>query len=236
MSVSIYGNQCNKHILSHFHNESIRSSHCGLHLRLSHNHQVIIWLVVYCQEIFNLIKLNLSIGQLPNLFGITGVETRLNPPYRILIDFCAGLPRTKSDVAIGLISLAFLYAVKYGCAYGEKRSTKYKKVFFFCSILRYIICIIVTTFISWLILRNITDEKLFPFRVVKKVPRGLNHVKVPNFEPQLVNAVFKSIHIIVLISLLEHISIAKSFGRINDYKGKTFSLLFDMNFDSRLLY
>ncbi|CAG8549463.1 22976_t:CDS:10 [Rhizophagus irregularis] len=134
--------------------------------------------------------ITISIGQLPNLFGITGVETRLNPPYRILIDFCAGLPRTKSDVAIGLISLAFLYAVKYGCAYGEKRSTKYKKVFFFCGILR----------------------------VVKKVPRGLNHVKVPNFEPQLVNAVFKSIHIIVLISLLEHISIAKSFGRINDYK------------------
>ncbi|CAB4429222.1 unnamed protein product [Rhizophagus irregularis] len=134
--------------------------------------------------------ITISIGQLPNLFGITGVETRLNPPYRILIDFCAGLPRTKSDVAIGLISLAFLYAVKYGCAYGEKRSTKYKKVFFFCSILR----------------------------VVKKVPRGLNHVKVPNFESQLVNAVFKSIHIIVFISLLEHISIAKSFGRINDYK------------------
>ncbi|RGB43124.1 sulfate transporter N-terminal domain with GLY motif-domain-containing protein [Rhizophagus diaphanus] len=134
--------------------------------------------------------ITISIGQLPNLFGITGVETRLNPPYRILIDFCAGLPRTKSDVAIGLLSLAFLYAVKYGCAYGEKRSTKYKKVFFFCSILR----------------------------VVKKVPRGLNHIKVPNFESQLVNAVFKSIHIIVLISLLEHISIAKSFGRINDYK------------------
>ncbi|CAG8527587.1 9435_t:CDS:2 [Diversispora eburnea] len=131
--------------------------------------------------------ITISIGQLPNLFGITGVETRTNPPYRVLIDFFAAIGRTKIDAAIGLVSLAFLYAVKIGCSYGGKRFPKYKKFLFFTSILRYIVCILVTTLIAWLLLKD-KKEKAFQIRVVKTVPRGLKHIKVPPLETELVGS------------------------------------------------
>ncbi|RHZ89844.1 hypothetical protein Glove_9g156 [Diversispora epigaea] len=159
----------------------------------------------------------ISIGQLPNLFGIKDIETRTNPPYRVLIDFFSAIGRTKVDAAIGIVSLVFLYAVKFGCSYGEKRYPKYKKIFFFSSILRYIVCIVVTTFISWLLLKDET-EKAFQFKVVKTVPRGLNHIKVPPLSTDLVVPVLRNLYTVILISLLEHISIAQSFSRVNDYK------------------
>ncbi|RIB09699.1 sulfate transporter family-domain-containing protein, partial [Gigaspora rosea] len=160
--------------------------------------------------------ITISIGQLPFLFGF-GHDVVTNPPYRILIDFFSLINKTKIDVAIGLISLSFLFAMKFGSSYLEKRYSKYEKLFFFIGITRYIICILVNTFISWLILRN-KSEHNFPFTVVKTVPRGLKHIKVPPLESNLVFAVIKNLYIIIIISLLEHLSIAKSFGRFNDYK------------------
>ncbi|KAF0445379.1 sulfate permease [Gigaspora margarita] len=161
--------------------------------------------------------ITISIGQLPFLFGFGHDVVVTNPPYRIIIDFFRSINKTKIDVVIGLISLSFLFAMKFGCSYLEKRYSKYKKLFFFIGISRYIICILVNTFISWLILRN-KSENNFPFTVVKTVPNGLKHIKVPPLASNLVFVVLKNLYIIIIVSLLEHLSIAKSFGRFNGYK------------------
>src|SRR5439155_25247794 len=106
-----------------------------------------------------------SIGQLPNIFGFSDIiNTKTDPAYKVFGNTLRNLNHSTVDTAIGLLALLFLYTMKYGCAYGEKRVRKWKRFFFFAGILRYIVCIIITTFVAWFMLKG-KPEKRFNIKV-----------------------------------------------------------------------
>lgn len=85
---------------------------------------------------------------------------------------------------------------------------------FFFSIMRNGLVVIVSTLIAFLI--NIGREKS-PISILKDVPAGFQAMAVPHIEPSLLGAISSQLPSGVIVLILEHVAIAKSFGRINDY-------------------
>lgn len=73
--------------------------------------------------------LNIGIGQVPGLMGITGFSTR-EATYKVTINILKNLGRTKIDAAMGLTALTLLYLIRYGCAYYSKRMPNLRRTFF----------------------------------------------------------------------------------------------------------
>ncbi|CEG82927.1 hypothetical protein RMATCC62417_16915 [Rhizopus microsporus] len=157
--------------------------------------------------------ITISIGQWPKLFGIKGINTQ-DSSYLIFGNFFKNLPNTKLDVAFGLSGLVWLYGVRYGCQYLSRRYPKYSTTFFFFSIMRNGLLIIFATLIAFLI--NI-GKTTSPISILKTVPAGFQAMAVPTITTDSISSVASSLPSGVIILILEHVAIAKSFGRINDY-------------------
>jgi sodium-independent sulfate anion transporter 11 len=78
--------------------------------------------------------------------------------------------------------------------------------------------------ISWLVNRNRKglhaakfDVKKARFKILGPVPRGFQHAGVPRMDTELLSAVAPDIPVTIIVLILEHIAISKSFGRINNY-------------------
>ncbi|ESK85900.1 sulfate permease [Moniliophthora roreri MCA 2997] len=157
-------------------------------------------------------------GQVPGLMGITGFDTRA-ATYLVIINTLKGLPRTTLDAAWGLPALVALYCIRITCDRLTKRFPRRARIFFFVSVLRHAFVILVFTIASWLYTRHRADSKgKYPIKILGQVPRGLKHVHTPTIDPSLVSALASQLPIATIILFLEHISISKSFGRLNGYK------------------
>ncbi|KAI9457743.1 sulfate permease [Lactarius psammicola] len=162
--------------------------------------------------------INITVGQIPGLMGITGFDTRA-ATYHVVINTLKGLGRTKKDAAFGLVGLFTLYAIRMTCDYLSRRYPRRAKLFFFISAFRSAFVIVVLTFASWLYTRHRKSAKgTYPIKILQNVPRGLKHVGTPNIDSQLLSALAPKFPVATIILLLEHIAISKSFGRINGYK------------------
>ncbi|CAO3637843.1 unnamed protein product [Cunninghamella echinulata] len=157
--------------------------------------------------------ITITIGQWPKLFGIKGINTQ-DPPYLIFGNFFKNLPNTKIDVAFGLIGLLWLYGIRFACSYYAKKYPKYSSHLFYFSIMRNGILVIFGTLIAFLI--NI-GKSTSPISILKTVPAGFQAMAVPRVDSVVVSGIASSLPSGVVILILEHVAIAKSFGRINDY-------------------
>lgn len=108
--------------------------------------------------------------QFPTLMGIAGINTR-QAPYLVIIDSLRALPTTRLDAAIGLTSLALLFAIRFFCDKMGARYPQQKRIWAMASSLRLTFTILLYTLISWLVNRNITGETP-PFRIVGHIERG----------------------------------------------------------------
>ncbi|KAE8452139.1 hypothetical protein EG329_001606 [Mollisiaceae sp. DMI_Dod_QoI] len=158
--------------------------------------------------------LNIGVGQLPTLMGITGFDTRA-ATYRVFINFLKGLPRTKLDAAIGLTALFTLYLIRSACKFSAKRYPQRKKLIFFMSTLRTVFVILLYTLVSWLVNRHHRKKPLF--KILSTVPRGFTAAAVPTINISVIKIFTSDLPVIVIVLLIEHIAIAKSFGRVNNY-------------------
>lgn len=162
--------------------------------------------------------INIAVSQVPGLLGITGFNTRA-ATYHVIINTLKGLGRTQKDAAFGLVGLFFLYATRMTCDYLSRRYPRRAKVFFFISAFRSAFLIVVLTLASWLYTRHRKSKKgTYPIKILGTVPRGLKDVGTPHIDSRLLSALAPKIPVATIILLLEHIAIAKSFGRINGYK------------------
>ncbi|KAI8067999.1 sulfate transporter family-domain-containing protein [Gongronella butleri] len=157
--------------------------------------------------------ITISISQWPKLFGITTVYTNA-PTYLVFGNFFKALPQTTVDVAFGLGSLVWLYGVRFICDYLTRRYPNRRNLFFYISISRNGLCVIFGTLIAYLIS---IGKDTPPIHVLKTVPSGFQAMGVPQINGTILSAVAPSLPSAVLILILEHVAIAKSFGRINDY-------------------
>lgn len=160
--------------------------------------------------------LTILVGQLPSLFGESGVDTN-DPMYKIVINFFKKLPTTSMDAAFGIPGLVFLYVMRETCNYVARRYPKYARFTFFLSVLRSAIVIIALTIASriWC---GTYDSHNYPIKLIKDVPRGFKHMGQPKLPNEVLSEIGPNLPASVILLLLEHIAISKSFGRLNNYK------------------
>lgn len=159
--------------------------------------------------------LNIAVGQLPTLMGIKGFSTR-DPAYLVFIHTLQGLPRTKLDAAMGLTALFMLYGIRSLCNWVARRWPQHQRVAFFLSTLRTVFVILLYTMISWLANKDL-PRGTSKFKILFDVPRGFKNAQVPVLDKELASKLAGSLPATVIVLLIEHIAIAKSFGRINNY-------------------
>jgi sodium-independent sulfate anion transporter 11 len=115
----------------------------------------------------------------------------------------------------GLVGLLWLYGVRIVSKYLTKRFPSLERPIFFFNISRNGVLLIVSTLIAW----GITvGHKTSPIKILLTVPSGLNDVHVPVVKSDLLSYVAGNLPVVVLLMIMEHVTIAKSFGRANDYK------------------
>lgn len=159
-------------------------------------------------------SITISVGQWPKLFGISTVNTH-DSAYLVFGNFFKHLPDTKLDAAFGIIGLVWLFTVRWGTGVLTKKYPKYEKFFFFANIMRNGVLVIFGTLIAFLInIRRSTS----PISILKSVPSGFTAMGVPSVDINLLSQVSSTLPSVVIILILEHVAIAKSFGRINNYK------------------
>lgn len=162
----------------------------------------------------------IAAGQVPKLMGISNVNTNGTPTYLVIINTLKGLGRTKVDAAFGLVGLFFLYAIRSFCVHLPRRYPKYARACFFISVFRSAFVIIILTIAArvWVGGKYGYDTKKYPISLLKHVPRGFQHIGQPELSPQIFADLGSELPVSVIVLLLEHIAIAKSFGRLNNYK------------------
>ncbi|EHL03631.1 hypothetical protein GLAREA_00777 [Glarea lozoyensis ATCC 20868] len=158
--------------------------------------------------------INIAVGQTPALMGITGFSNR-EATYKVVINTLKGLPRTKLDAAMGLSALTMLYLIRFACSFAAKKNPARQKTFFFISTLRTAFVILLYTMISWLVNRNHRKTPLF--KILKTVPRGFQQAAVPTVNSEIIGIFASDLPATVIVLLIEHIAISKSFGRVNNY-------------------
>ncbi|EAT84056.2 hypothetical protein SNOG_08888 [Parastagonospora nodorum SN15] len=153
--------------------------------------------------------------QLPTVLGIKGIDTRTSP-YKVYISTLKGLPSMQLDAAVGITCILLLHLIRSTCAKMELRQPTKKRVWSLLSSLRLTFAILLYTLISFLVNRTAKkgEEK---FRIVGHIDKGFSHAGVPKMNTKLIGLVASELPAIIIILIVEHIAIAKSFGRIFGY-------------------
>ncbi|WVQ82163.1 hypothetical protein IAT38_004291 [Cryptococcus sp. DSM 104549] len=159
--------------------------------------------------------LNIAAGQFPAVFGLSKMFNTKAATYKVIINTLKYLPQSSLDAAFGVSALAMLYGIKWSLQWAGGRYPRFARAAFFIQALRHAFVIIIFTIISWRV--NIHHKKA-RISLVGTVPSGLRNVGQPEINTQILGAIGPHIPVATIILLLEHISIAKSFGRLNGYK------------------
>ncbi|CAO3598811.1 unnamed protein product [Absidia cylindrospora] len=160
--------------------------------------------------------ITIAMGQWPKLFGLSQVNTH-NPPYVIFVDFFKNIGLTHLDVAFGLTGLVLLYLIRFGCQYLSCRkglSLRQQRCAFYFGIMRNGLVVIVGTLISFGINRGLETSII---SIIQNVPAGFDALALPILDSRIIVASSSVLPSIVLIMILEHVSVAKSFGNEYDY-------------------
>ncbi|KAK6382619.1 hypothetical protein LTS17_003288 [Exophiala oligosperma] len=154
--------------------------------------------------------------QFPVMMGIPGINTRQSP-YKVIISSLSNLGNTQLDAAIGLSCLVLLELIKRLCTKFEVRQPSRKRLWATVSSMRLSFCMLLYTFISRLVQRNLSENDS-KFRIVGHIDKGFKHAGIPRFNTELLSLVIPKSPVIMLILVIEHIAIAKNFGKKFGYQ------------------
>ncbi|UNI21023.1 hypothetical protein JDV02_007054 [Purpureocillium takamizusanense] len=153
-------------------------------------------------------------SQLPALLGIRGVRTR-DPAYKVYINTFKRLPNCQLDAALGLTALFALYAIRHCLNKAAQRYPKHRRIIFIVNTMRNVFIILLYTMVSWLV--NMNRRENPAFRILGMVPSGFRDVGVPKLDSTIISNLVPHLPAGVIVMLVEHIAVAKAFGRISDY-------------------
>nr|AAA33615.1 sulfate permease II [Neurospora crassa] len=159
--------------------------------------------------------ISIAAGQVSTLMGIPNINSR-EETYKVIINTLKGLPNTHLD-AHGLDRA--IWAVLYPLVLYQmgKRYPRQQRAWFFVSTLRMVFIIILYILVSWLVNRHVKDPKKAHFKILGHVPSGFQHKGAPRLDNEILSAISGDIPTTILVLLIEHIAISKSFGRVNNY-------------------
>lgn len=158
--------------------------------------------------------ITIGVGQFPKLMGVQSVNTR-EAPYLVFINTWKNIDETSLDAAMGITALLMLYLIRWGFGFAARRWPQHQRLLFFLNTLRSVFVILLYTMISWLVNMSRRDDPAF--NILGSVPRGFQVTGAPVVDTTLVSAIAKFLPATVIVLLVEHIAISKSFGRINNY-------------------
>ncbi|KAJ5179524.1 hypothetical protein N7492_002734 [Penicillium capsulatum] len=158
--------------------------------------------------------LNICSGQVKSLLGESGFSTR-DSTYMVIINSLKHLPTADINAAMGVTACAMLYIIRSFCTWGAKRWPHKAKIWFFASTLRTVFVILFYTMISAAVNLHRRDNPMFD--LLGDVPRGFQNAAVPKMDPTVIKAYIGQLPAAVIVLLIEHIAISKSFGRVNNY-------------------
>ncbi|KAK5172192.1 uncharacterized protein LTR77_003830 [Saxophila tyrrhenica] len=164
----------------------------------------------------------IAIGQVPTLLGISDYFDTRQHSYWVVIKTLRNLPNCNLDAAMGLTALFMLYLIRWSLNTLARKQPAKRKLWFFLNTMRSVFVILLYTFISAMVNLNLPDRSAdsadaAPFSLVGPVPRGFQNAAVPKMNSNIVSMFVSYIPVSVIVILIEHISIAKSFGRVNNY-------------------
>lgn len=145
--------------------------------------------------------LNIAMGQIPGLMGITGFSTR-DATYLVFIHTLQHLGRSTLDAAIGIPALVLLYGSRSLCNWAARRYPSRAKMFFFISTLRTVFTICLFVLVSYLVNRDPYHRKHPKFKILKTVPRGFKHMGVPRIDHTTVVAIAKQLPGAIIVLLM----------------------------------
>lgn len=169
--------------------------------------------------------INIAVGQVPNLLGInkTIVNNR-GRTYWVVIHTLEHLGSSKIDAALGFTALTMLYLYRYICNFLARKYPQKAKMFFLISTLRTAFVILLYTLISWAAQSSESAKihaskgaKASRWAILGPVPRGFTDTGAPPVNITIIKAFASELPATIIVLLIEHIAIAKSFGRINNY-------------------
>ncbi|KAI0893511.1 sulfate permease [Annulohypoxylon nitens] len=162
--------------------------------------------------------INIAVGQIPTMMGMNSKKKHFSTrdaTYLVIINTLKNLKYTTIDAAMGLTALLMLYIIRGTCTYLAKKYPHREKTLFFINTLRTAFVILLYTGISAGV--NVYRRTHPLFSVLGEVPRGFQHAGVPNLDTRILSFFASELPAAVIVVLIEHISISKSFGRVNNY-------------------
>ncbi|CAI7622573.1 unnamed protein product [Penicillium glandicola] len=159
--------------------------------------------------------LNICSGQFPTMLGETAKFDTRGSTYKIIINTLKYLPTSTLNAAMGVTACAMLYIIRSGCTYAAKKQPTRAKTWFFISTLRTVFVILFYTMISAAV--NLHRKDNPAFSILGTVPRGFQQAAVPTMDSKIIKAYIGELPAAVIVLLIEHIAISKSFGRVNNY-------------------
>ncbi|KAJ5497372.1 hypothetical protein N7463_009359 [Penicillium fimorum] len=159
--------------------------------------------------------INVCAGQVKTVLGEKAHFSTRGATYEIIIDTLKHLPSARMDTAMGITALAMLYGIRSACNYGTRKNPHKAKLFFFLSTLRTAFVVLFYTMISAAV--NVHRRNHPAFKLLGDVPRGFKAAGVPQIDIPIIKAFVGELPAAVIVLLIEHIAISKSFGRVNNY-------------------
>lgn len=159
--------------------------------------------------------INICSGQVSTMLGETADFSTRGATYLTIINTLKYLPTSTIDAAMGVTACAMLYIIRSGCAYAAKKHPSKAKIWFFMSTLRTVFVILFYTMISAAVNLHRRDNP--KFSLLGNVPRGFQNAAVPVMDVKVIRAFAGQLPAAVIVLLIEHIAISKSFGRVNNY-------------------
>lgn len=162
---------------------------------------------------------NIAMGQIPNLMGISSDYVNSHAStYQVVINVLKNLDHVTLAPALGLTALLLLYILKYGFRFAARKYPQHQRLFFFAGTLRVVFVVLLYTLISWASQKDIDDAfDNGKWPILGPVPRGFQRTATPFITIRIIRFFASQLPAVVIVLLIEHISISKSFGRINGY-------------------
>ncbi|KAG0175391.1 hypothetical protein DFQ28_000933 [Apophysomyces sp. BC1034] len=160
--------------------------------------------------------LTIVINQLNKIFGIPNINTS-EAPYMVFGKTLINLPHAHVDAAFGLLTLIWLYGVRYLCGRLSARYPNRARILFFFNNSRNIIAIVVTTLLSFLI-NHFGKYDKSPFNILGPVPAGFQEMGVATVDRSLASFVLKDLPGVAVLLVMEHCAISSSLGKTSDYR------------------
>jgi len=160
--------------------------------------------------------ISIAAGQVPTMLGTNKLFNTRAATYHVIIDTLKHLPQTNLNAAIGLTALTMLYIIRFTFNSLAKKYPQKRRLFFFINTLRTVFVLLLYILISYLMNRN---HRANPrISILKTVPRGFKHMGAPELNKDIITSFASELPVAVIVLLIEHIAISKSFGRVNNYR------------------